>query len=333
LEKVSCNLCGSEHSAFLFEKADRHSGQQFNIVRCESCRLVFVNPRITLEEAKDVYTKENYFANYFRDGRAYLEGKRGKLIDAKSVLSDIELWRRRLGLDSRTKGRLLEVGSAVGWLLQVANELGWESHGVEISTWAAQYGSDVLGQSIFCGVLEDSNFQNNFFQLAIINNVLQHNFEPHRTLSRIYDLLEDKGLIYISVPNWNYWRTWSSKVDGPTVMPREHLFYFTSSTLSKLVRKAGFHIHKLDANPRPFETFAFNVYRLRFRTASTQTTELEPGMPARFDPTGDSTQESLIKIWGRKGVRILDWPFNALAWGRMITVVAQKRRHPGQECR
>ena len=47
MEYVKCNLCGSDRTKLLFTGRDRlyDIAGTFNLVRCQVCRLVYINPR------------------------------------------------------------------------------------------------------------------------------------------------------------------------------------------------------------------------------------------------------------------------------------------------
>jgi len=59
-EKISCNLCDSKDSAFLFEARDRlHGiGGTFSYVRCSECGLVYMNPQVVPEEIAKLYPSD-----------------------------------------------------------------------------------------------------------------------------------------------------------------------------------------------------------------------------------------------------------------------------------
>ena len=54
LEHVTCNLCGSD------EYSVRYIKDGYNIVQCNKCDLVYINPRLTQEAINQLYD-ENYF--------------------------------------------------------------------------------------------------------------------------------------------------------------------------------------------------------------------------------------------------------------------------------
>ena len=58
MENIACNLCGARNEQFLFYgyDIDYHTGEeQFRLVRCVSCGLVYINPRPEEKEMKNYY--------------------------------------------------------------------------------------------------------------------------------------------------------------------------------------------------------------------------------------------------------------------------------------
>ena len=57
MEYVNCNLCGLNETQVLFRKKDKFgiSQDEFRVVECQRCGLLYVNPRPTLEEMGRFY--------------------------------------------------------------------------------------------------------------------------------------------------------------------------------------------------------------------------------------------------------------------------------------
>ncbi|MCK5086823.1 MAG: hypothetical protein KAQ90_04850, partial [Melioribacteraceae bacterium] len=54
LEKVNCNLCGSDNYNVRYIK------DGYNIVQCNVCEMVYINPRLSPQAISDLY-HEDYF--------------------------------------------------------------------------------------------------------------------------------------------------------------------------------------------------------------------------------------------------------------------------------
>ncbi|HLA50907.1 MAG TPA: hypothetical protein VJZ92_01470, partial [Thermodesulfobacteriota bacterium] len=97
LETVNCNLCGATDERLLFLK------DGFRIVRCNSCGLIFVNPRPKKEYLQKLYSK-GYYRISKNDSigyRDYEADRRYHIANFKKLLDSIESFKEG--------GRLLDV--------------------------------------------------------------------------------------------------------------------------------------------------------------------------------------------------------------------------------
>lgn len=59
--RTNCDLCGSGNNTLLLQARDYRYGhpEMFNIVKCKSCGLIYLNPRPAAESVLEQY-KEDY---------------------------------------------------------------------------------------------------------------------------------------------------------------------------------------------------------------------------------------------------------------------------------
>ncbi len=137
-----------------------------------------------------------------------------------------------------TPGRVCDVGCWTGSFLVAAEEAGWQAVGLEPSRWASAYarrrGLRVLTDELSSQVLERESFR-----LVVLGDVLEHLEDPAAALTRVAELLEPGGALWLTVPDAGSRpahilgsRWWS-------VLPM-HLQYFTRSSLDHLLRVTGF---------------------------------------------------------------------------------------------
>ena len=178
----SCDLCQSNK----LETIDKSS----NICRCQACGYIFDNPRPPLEDIIQYYSSEGQYD-------VWLEQNEGRDL----------LWKRRLSIitDFVEKGNLLDVGAGIGQFLYYARQF-FEVQGTEVSKEAIKIAKERYSVELREGTLENMNsFQNNSFDVITLTHVLEHVPHPSETLKRCYDLLKRGGLLFISVPNENFW--------------------------------------------------------------------------------------------------------------------------------
>lgn len=223
---VSCVLCGSAQGSPL----GVNDGLQ--VVRCNVCRLVFVNPQPTASaiecyySAKDLATQESW-SSYFRHTPAQIAG----------------LWNERFADVARwTNGRaprLLDVGCGWGDFLHFARCCGWPVSGFEFSESVAQVAREKYGLDVRVGSLEEMGFPERSFDLVTLWHVLEHLREPRAALERIASLLAPGGLLALEVPNLDFLARKSWRYPMSRTL---HLYHFSPATLAALVERAGFRV-------------------------------------------------------------------------------------------
>jgi SAM-dependent methyltransferase len=245
IQYVACNLCGSDDSDVVYRRG------AFNIVKCRSCGLTYVNPRLGPPALAKEYDEAYYHGGSYDD---YMGEVRGFEETFEKRLEKIERLVR--------PGRILDVGCAFGFFLSVARRRGWDAYGVDLSLSAARYARDELGLPVIHGTLAQANFGDDYFDAAIMNDVFEHFTDPLAELAQAYRVLKTGGYLFIVTQDIN---SLIVRVLGPRwaqYKPREHLYYFTRATLRAMLEKAGFNVLRIESEGLVC-TFKFLVGKLR----------------------------------------------------------------------
>jgi len=228
LENVNCNLCGADNTILLFK------ANGFNIVKCKSCSLTYVNPRFRGEQLEDIYSSETYYTGKAPDTRS---------LDYFSMLDELRHGATdRINKIMRYKsgGKFLDVGCALGYQLEIARNYGWECYGVELSTFAANYVREKLNINVFCGTLEQANYPEKSFDVITMYHIIEHLPDPTATLSYCQKLLKPDGILVVEVPDFGSAQAQRLKENWQHIVPEQHIYCFTKNSLTKLLRKTGF---------------------------------------------------------------------------------------------
>src|SRR3990167_2933751 len=100
------------------------------------------------------------------------------------------MFQKRVNLISKfiKRGRMLEIGSATGVMLRLFKKNGWDVSGVESSGSADK--AKKKGLRVLKTKFEDAKFPKDYFNLVVLNHVLEHLEKPAEVLFKIRSLLK-----------------------------------------------------------------------------------------------------------------------------------------------
>jgi SAM-dependent methyltransferase len=242
-QTIACPLCGSK--GFDIELASKYppdidaeelkkvfhaSSDQLlldQVVRCQRCGLVYVNPRIHPDLMRSGYSDA--------EDPLFAAQNSSRMVAFRRALKSVV---KRLEIDPHGK-RVLDVGCAAGAFLVTARELGFDAHGVEPSRWMAEHGRREYGLDIREGYLEPGMFPDHSFDFATLWDVVEHLPEPHETLTRIHRLLKPGGVLLVNYPDIS---TLAARILGKRwpFWLGVHLLYYTPATMFLQLERAGF---------------------------------------------------------------------------------------------
>ncbi|MDD2889362.1 MAG: class I SAM-dependent methyltransferase [bacterium] len=142
------------------------------------------------------------------------------------------------------EGKVLDIGCGMGCGLNKLKKLGWETYGVELDEYAAEYAKKA-DHNIICGTLLEANFLPNFFDVILLSEVLEHLYNPLETLKEIKRIIKPGGKIYISVPISNnlFFKIFKNRWHSLEI-PR-HLWIPSTKAIKILCYKTGMKINRL----------------------------------------------------------------------------------------
>jgi 2-polyprenyl-3-methyl-5-hydroxy-6-metoxy-1,4-benzoquinol methylase len=238
-DHIACDYCGSksykvnyypktiitpENLKLSVSWAERDTQQ---IVECDQCQLVYVNPRL----------KKEIILN------AYASGEETKY--AEQIESRLNTFKYCFDLVEKhlpdVEGKVLDVGASGGFFLKVAQERGWFIDGVEPSRWLCAFAKEHFNIDIKNGILEQFSYPENHFDVISMWDVIEHVFSPSEEIKRMIALLKPGGILILNTPDESSMLT---KLAGRRwwFYLSVHLFYFSPKTLGMILKKSGLEI-------------------------------------------------------------------------------------------
>ena len=264
------------------------SGEQ--ILRCLDCGLVRQARRpssASLLYDDGYYTSDNAkggYANYFLDAG----------INRRTFGRRLRAIERRYG----RRGRLLDVGAALGDFVLEATAHGWQAEGAEISGFAVAEGRK-RGAVMHQGTLESLGLAPASYDVITLYDAIEHLFDPIATLVEIRRLLVPGGLVHIVTPNVDglqarvlgrYWYHYK---------PGEHLYYFSPKTLRASVEDAGLRWNGW-TRAGSYVTVSYVLNRLRVYAPQPFGALDRIGRMLRFGPFAFNLYVGEMEAWARR---------------------------------
>ena len=183
----------------------------------------------------------------------YIDEERGQRRTARQALARIEAY-------SSGRGKLLDLGGWVGFLLVEAEERGWQTIGVEPSEFASRHAREQLGLNMLTADLLAPSLPAATFDAVTMGDVIEHLPSPGGALERVHELLKPGGILWLALPDAGsrvarmLGRRWWSVI--PT-----HVQYFTRQSLAVLLQRHGFEPLEVTTAPKAF-TVGYYLGRL-----------------------------------------------------------------------
>ena len=302
MNTIKCVSCGSTSFKELFRARQYviSDEMKYTLVRCNKCRLVFLNPQPTQEELKRFYPSEFFCST---------EDKVRTAMPSFMMLDKVKETMR-----FKKKGTLLDIGCGRGVFLQRMQHLGWEVHGLDFSPVACQSTSEKIGKdNIFEGDLLSINLPQRRYDVITLWHVIEHVNDPVKTLRKIHTLLKDNGLLIIYCPNFNSWLQLIFKEKWYPLSIPHHLFHFTRRTLYHILQITGYSIkwqkrHFIDpfTNMGSFKESALRLFGLERLTTIA---------PAPHTSKDENLSEKRSLIW-----RMTRFTFNSICFSASLTL-------------
>lgn len=219
-----CAACGG---------ADAHPFHP-GLLRCARCAHAWADLELAPEQLAALYGPGYFHGEEYRDYPA----------DRDALQRS---FRRRLAelgpfLDPARHRRLLEVGCAYGFFLDLARDRFESVAGIDVSAEAVRYAREALDLDAVQGDVLAHDFGGRSFDVVCLWDTIEHLARPDLAVARIHDLTAPGALIALTTGDigsplarlrGRRWRL---------IHPPTHLHYFTRGSLRRLLERSGFEV-------------------------------------------------------------------------------------------
>ncbi len=241
MEKLlKCPSCLSDLQMPFITALDHSiSKENFDIVRCLQCQLLFTNPRPKNTEAGAYYQSESYISHSNTQ-----VGLINKLYHAvrKITLSQKTNWIEK---EKTGNKKLLDIGCGNGHFLKACQNMGWYISGMELDKSTALRAAKLLGIPIYPNLNSFDELEK--YQVISLWHVLEHVYELHDYFNFFKTRLDHGGKLLLALPNSksfdaHYFKKYWAAFDVP-----RHIYHFDNDTIQTLAAQHGFKLKKKKA--------------------------------------------------------------------------------------
>lgn len=224
-----CLICGGKKIYYDF------SIEKYRVEECDNCNIMRLNPQPTNEELARIYNS-NYFLTGYDEANGLSHASALKSSTADRYLNLLQAYTA-----APLTGRLLEIGCGHGDFLVQAATRGLSVTGVEYSPHSAEVAAKKLGNNgqVICGEITQLLNYNEQFDYIVFADVIEHVRDPREFLRNAYSLLKKNGTAVAIVPSTDSFSARLMKNKWMEFKP-EHLWYFSTRTLRRLLYSEGF---------------------------------------------------------------------------------------------
>lgn len=241
--RASCELCG-------FKGALQPRFPQYQIFSCSSCGLVFHLP----SEDPTLLYQEAYFK-----GEEYLDYPGEKAIfkpNFNGYLRRLKQW--------APKGRLLEIGCAYGFFLELAQRY-WDVRGIDVTPAGIQHAQRLVGPRANLGDYLDMPEESDTYSVVCLWDTLEHLAHPVKTLAKAARALKPGGVLALTTGDIDSWMSRWRGERWRLIHPPTHLFYFSRKTLERALRSFGLEVIEFSyvGYYRSYSAMLYRIFALK----------------------------------------------------------------------
>jgi len=230
----NCIACGSfDIEDSIVSKNDDYSVEGFKSKLCLRCGTNYIFPRPSKSEINEFYSVKDSndhkhtdsSLNYYLNKKRASERRRDFLAPLLQVKPD---------------GKLLDFGASTGWFVKMAQDVGYDAHGIDVMKRNVEVGRDRLGLTTLAVGDEDSIPTSATYDIITANNTIEHLIDPLEFLIRCKNALNENGYICLAYPDAGSFMYRYLKEYSYYYMPPYHLTHFTEDGIEYILKRAGF---------------------------------------------------------------------------------------------
>lgn len=225
---MDCLICKSARNKTVFNE------DGIDVKKCLDCGHIY-----------STYIQKDFYDGYYPESLTAVNHH--WWLDAHQLMYR-KFWNR---LMKKNSGCILDVGCGLGYFLKEVSNLDknkqWRLFGAETSASAVDFSRRELDlNNIFLGPIENAPYEENYFDLITLWDLIEHLEDPRRSLKKILQILKTDGCLFIATPNIKIqlpkarFKKFLKIGIAHCLEARDHLHDYSPRTLKRLLQESGF---------------------------------------------------------------------------------------------
>lgn len=246
-----CPWCDSDNNHQFLKLKDYFLTQEdFEILECNDCKLLFTTPCPAPDKIGDYYKSEEYLSH--NDEKKSLFARIYNIVKKTNIKNKFNI---AVG-NKQSAVRILDIGCGVGDFLNYAKEKGCKITGIEPNDDARKIAEKKLNTKVFSPA-ELENLPDNSFDIITMWHVLEHVADLKTEIHHLQRLLKNDGRLILALPNYKsfdaeYYKDKWAAYDVP-----RHLNHFSRTSIENIFKETKFQL--TDIKPLKWDSFYISM--------------------------------------------------------------------------
>ena len=246
-----CPWCDSDNNHQFLKLKDYFLTQEdFEILECNDCKLLFTTPCPAPDKIGDYYKSEEYLSH--NDEKKSLFARIYNIVKKTNIKNKFNI---AVG-NKQSAVRILDIGCGVGDFLNYAKEKGCDITGIEPNDDARKIAEKKLNIKVFSPA-ELENLPDNSFDIITMWHVLEHVADLKTEIHHLQRLLKNDGRLILALPNYKsfdaeYYKDKWAAYDVP-----RHLNHFSRTSIENIFKETKFQL--TDIKPLKWDSFYISM--------------------------------------------------------------------------
>ncbi|HAQ62669.1 TPA: hypothetical protein DCR49_11870 [Candidatus Delongbacteria bacterium] len=183
-EQKYCEFCGKKYEGKFYSK-----GSNYTVLKCQNCDLLWSSPLINEEYENQI--NSDYFGEDI-----YLSKEKGQKERFRTQINKVlKLYDPAV---EKKSIRILDIGSGLGFFLDVCEEEGLSSEGCDINEKAVNYSNRNKNRTRLGTI--DEFYETDSFDIIFALNLIEHIPHPKKFIEQCGRILKPGGLLVMETP-------------------------------------------------------------------------------------------------------------------------------------